>query len=144
MAGYWKYSNKTPAPFYICIGLVDSVLRTKILGNRLGILTYILITMDYYFFVFVFQRSTFNLEKTKAFVKENFWFIPSSNRIYLLRKCFSNYVYLKDMYIKLKGVGKLLSVSLLTILLICKFINITAIFTKNFFKVFKVCIQLSV
>ena len=36
VTGYWKCSNKTPTP--ICIGLVDAVLRLKILGNRVGIL----------------------------------------------------------------------------------------------------------
>ena len=39
LAGYWKFINKTPTPIQICIGLVDAVLRSKILGNnRLGIL----------------------------------------------------------------------------------------------------------
>ena len=39
VAGYIKCSNKTPTPAKKCIGLVDVVLRSKILGNRLGILT---------------------------------------------------------------------------------------------------------
>ena len=46
----------------------------------------------------------------------------TSNRIHSLRNCFSNYVYLKDMYITLKGIGKILFVSVLGILLICKFL----------------------
>ena len=37
VAGCWKFSNKTPAPIQICVGLVDAVLESKILGNRLGI-----------------------------------------------------------------------------------------------------------
>ena len=33
-AGYWKCNSKTLMP--ICVGLVDTALRPKILGNRLG------------------------------------------------------------------------------------------------------------
>ena len=68
--------------------------------------------------------------KTKAFIRRNFWFTPS-NRIYLLQNCFSNYVYLKDMYLSLKGIGKILFVSVLRILLICKTLNFTATFTNK-------------
>ena len=53
------------------------------------------------------------------------------NRIYFLGNCFSNYVYLKDMYITLKGIGKILFVSVLRILLICIFLDFTAAFTKK-------------
>ena len=49
-------------------------------------------------------------------------------------------VYLKDMYITLKGTGKILFVLVLRILLICKFLNFTADFTKKV-KLSKVCIQ---
>ena len=35
------------------------------------------------------------------------------------------------MYITLKGIGKILFVSLLRILLICKFLNFTAVFIKT-------------
>ena len=52
--------------------------------------------------------------------------LHTSNRIYLLPNCFSNYVYLKDIYLSLKGIGKILFVSLLKILLICKTLNFTA------------------
>ena len=48
-----------------------------------------------------------------------------------LRNGFSNYIYLKNMYITLKGIGKILFVSLLRILLICKFLNFTAVFIKT-------------
>ena len=57
-----------------------------------------------------------------------------SNWIYLLQKCFSNYVYLKDTYITLKGIEKILFVLVLRILLICKFLNFTANFTKKTFE----------
>ena len=32
MAGYWKCSNKTPAPILMCIDLVDAMLWPKILS----------------------------------------------------------------------------------------------------------------
>ena len=39
VAGYWNCSNKIPKPIKICIGLVDTLLRPKILVSKLGILT---------------------------------------------------------------------------------------------------------
>ena len=50
VTGHWKFSNKAPAPIWLCIGLVEAVLRPKILGGRLVIPTKILIIMDYYWF----------------------------------------------------------------------------------------------
>ena len=35
---YWKSGNKTPTSIQICIGLVETVLGSKILGSGLGIL----------------------------------------------------------------------------------------------------------
>ena len=67
----------------------------------------------------------------------------TSNRIYFLRNCFSNYVYLKDMYMHLKGTGKILLVEVLRNLLISKTLTFTTAFTK-IIKVSKVCIQFSV
>ena len=100
-------------PIQIWISLVDPVPRPKILGNRLGILTQILIAMSYiYIQVQPIQQDT-------------------SNRIYLLPDCF--YVNL-DLYITLKGTGKIPFVSVLRILLICKFLNIMAVFTEKFSK----------
>ena len=55
----------------------------------------------------------------------------TSNRIYLLRNCFSNYVYLKDTYIIFEGIGKILFLLVLAIILISKFLNFTAMFTKT-------------
>ena len=48
---------------------------------------------------------------------------------------FFNYIYLKDMYIILKGIKKILFASVLRVLLICKFLNFTKII-----KLSKVCI----
>ena len=80
------------------------------------------------------------IRKKKHLLGNIFGSPHTSNRIYLLRNCFSNYVYLKDMYLSLKGIGKILFVSVLRILLICKTLNFTAAFTKKI-KVSKVCIQ---
>ena len=55
----------------------------------------------------------------------------TSNWIHSLRNCFSNYVYLKDMYITLKGIGKVLFVSVFRILLIRKFLNFMAACTQK-------------
>ena len=46
----------TPTPIQIFIGFVDSILRSKILGNRLGILTQILIVMDYFFYLYISDK----------------------------------------------------------------------------------------
>ena len=54
-------SAVTPTPMQIFIGFVDAILRSKILCNRLRILTQILIAMDN--FIYIFQTSTFNLGK---------------------------------------------------------------------------------
>ena len=43
----------TPTPIYIFIGFADAILRSKILGNRLGVLTWVLIVMDYFFYVYI-------------------------------------------------------------------------------------------
>ena len=54
---------------------------------------------------------------------------------------FLNFVYLKDMYITLKVLEKFVCLSV-RILLICKFLNFTAAFTKKN-KLSKFCIQFS-
>ena len=43
----------TPTPMQIFIGFADAIHRSKILDNRLGILTQILITMGYYFYLYI-------------------------------------------------------------------------------------------
>ena len=58
ITGYLKQSNETPTS----IGLVDVVLSAKMFGNRLSILTTVLIVIDYFFRC---QKSTFNLENNK-------------------------------------------------------------------------------
>ena len=51
VAGYWKCSNTNTN--YIFIGFVNAILRSKILGNRLGILKQILIAMYYLFYLHI-------------------------------------------------------------------------------------------
>ena len=53
----------------IGIGLVDVAVQAKILGNKLCILTKILILMDYFL---KYQRSTFNLENNKSMCQRYF------------------------------------------------------------------------
>ena len=81
----------------------------------------------------VIQRSTVNLEKKKKYLSGKiFGSLHTSNWIYFLWNCFSNYVYLNDMYITLKRIEKILFVLVLRILLNCKFLNFTAVFAYNF------------
>ena len=71
----------------ICKGLVEAVLRRKILDNRQGNLTPILIAMNY-FFLCIFQRSTLNLEKKKYLLRKIVSAPHMSNRMYLLQNVF--------------------------------------------------------
>ena len=43
----------TPTPIDIFVGFADAILRSKILDNRLDILTQILITMNYLFYFYI-------------------------------------------------------------------------------------------
>ena len=148
-ADYWKCSNKTPPSLEICIVLVGTLLRPKVLGNRPGILTWSLITMHYYFFFYIciFQRSTFDLEKKQKHLSRKICASPyTNNRTYLQWNSFSNYVNLKDVYITLKRIRKLLFVLALKVLLICKFLNFTSAFSnkRKEIKLSNICIQFSV
>ena len=46
----------TPTPIQIFIGFVDAILRSKILGNRLGVLMQILIAMNYFFYLYISDK----------------------------------------------------------------------------------------
>ena len=89
--------------------------------------------MDYYFFFCISEKYLQFRRKQKHLLKKNFGSSHTSNQIYLPTNCFSYYAYLKDMYITLKRVEKILFVSVLRILLICKILNFTAVFTKKNF-----------
>ena len=105
--------------------------QPKILGNRLGILTWILIAMDYYF-LFLYFREIPSIKKKKKHLSGKIFGSPHKhNRVYLKWNWFSNYVYLKAMHITLNGIGKNLFIPVLRIWLICKFLNFTVIFTKK-------------
>ena len=69
--------------------------------------------MDYYFLFYISRKYLQFRKKLKAFVKEIFDSPHTSNRINLPRNCFSNYLYLKDMYITLKEIEKILFVLVL-------------------------------
>ena len=82
-------------------------------------LTCILIAADYYFFFYISEKYLQFRKKQKHLLGKTFGSPHTSNQVYLLQNYFSNYVYLKDMYITLKGIEKTLFVSVLRILLIC-------------------------
>ena len=46
----------TPTPIQILIGFVDPILRSQILGKRLGILIQILIAMDDIFYLYILEK----------------------------------------------------------------------------------------
>ena len=130
--------------FYLYIS--DKYLQDKYLPKK-GI--DILISKT---FVFIFHHSMkmkllviLFIRKKKHLLGKIFGSPHTRNRIYLLQNCFPKYVYLKDVYITLKGkgIGKILFISVLRILLICKFLNFTAAFTEKI-KPSKVYIQFSV
>ena len=56
--------------------------------------------MDYYFFLIYFGGVPSLWKKTKVF----FWFTPFKLMDLFTAKLFLDYVYLKDMYITLKGI----------------------------------------
>ena len=98
-------------------------------------------------FLFLYFKELPSIQKKlKYLFGKIFGSLDTSNWIYLLRNYISNYVYLKDMYIALKGIRKILFASGLRILLVCKFVNFTTVFTKKLknIKLSKVCMQISV
>ena len=169
----WQVSENaaTPTLTQIFIGFVDVILRSKIFGNRLGILfdSNELFLLIIYFkqiptiqgkkiliwaisFIiksirkgieilvkrlFSFSIKVFNMKllvilfiRKKKHLLGNIFGSPHTiNWIYLLPNCFSNYIYLKDIYITLKGIEKrYLFVLVLRILLIRKFLSSTTTF----------------
>ena len=95
--------------------------------------------------IFIFEKCLQFRKKQKHLLGKMFGSPHTSNRIYLLRNCFSNYVYLKDMYIALKTTGKNLFVSMLRILLIyLQFFKTSPPSSLRKVKLSKVCIQFSV
>ena len=87
--------------------------------------------MDYSFFLFFNGSEKYlQFKKLQKHLVEKIFGSPhTSNRIYLPWNYFTNYVYLKDMCITFKEIGKILFVSILRILYIPHF---TAFFKKRF------------
>ena len=92
-----------------------------------------MVAMGYFFFFLnIFQESTFNLKQKQKYLWRNIFGSPhTSNRISLLRNFFSSYVYIKNVYITSKGIVKFLFVLVLRIFLICRFLYVTAVFTEK-------------
>ena len=115
--------------------IIKSITKViEILAKRLFSFSIIVFSMKLLVKLFI--------RKKKHLLGNIFGSLHTSNRISLLRNCFSNYVYVKDMHITLKGIEKMLFVSVLRILLICKYLNFTTTFTKKN-QTFQVCIQFS-
>ena len=97
--------------------IIKSITKgIEILAKRLFSYSIIVFTMKLLVILFI--------RKKKYLLENIFGSLHKSNRIYLLQNCFSNYVYLKDIYITLNGIGKIFFVSVLRILLICKFLKL--------------------
>ena len=114
------YFGKVPSVYEkrsILIWTINFILKIirkgiEILAKRLFSFSIIVFNMKLLVILFI--------RKIKHVIGKIFGSPHTSNWIYLLRNCFSNYVYLKDTYITLKGIGKTLFVSVLRILLISK------------------------
>ena len=74
-------------------------------------------------FLYISEKYLQFREKQKHLLKKIFGSPYTRNLIFLLWNFFSNSVYLKDVYIILKRIRKILLVLVLRILLICKFLN---------------------
>ena len=62
-------------------------------------------------FLFLYFREVPSIQKKQKHLLIQIFDSPyTSNRIYLLRNCFSSYFHAKDMYINMKGIGKILFV----------------------------------
>ena len=129
-------SAATPTPIQIFIDFVDTILRSKILGNRLGILTQILIAMDYFFYLYlsdkclqfrgkkyinlsnqfhykIYNERDRNIRKTFVFIFHHSIYHEAAGCTFSKEKKGFYKEYLKRMYIILKGIGKILFVSVL-------------------------------
>ena len=132
VVSYWKVI-KHQRPCKYTLVLQTPYFSPKYFGKRLGIiLTWILIARDYFFFIF--QRSTFNLEKNKRICCRKLFVHPIQ---------VTRYTYCEIVFQTIQT-GKILFVSVLSIMLICQFLNFTAVFTMKNFKFSKVCIQFPV
>ena len=77
----------TPTPIYIFINFVGAILRSKILDNRLGILTQILITMDYFVSLYILDIQLQFREKSILIWAINLIIKSIRKEIEILAKC---------------------------------------------------------
>ena len=77
-----------PTPISIFIGFADAIRRSKILEKRLGILTQILITMDYFFYLYILDIYLQFREKIILIWAINFIIKSIRKRIEILEKSF--------------------------------------------------------
>ena len=125
---YFLYISDKYHQFRMLIWAINFIIKSimkgiQILVKRLSSFSTIVFSMKLLVILFI--------RKTKHLLGDIFGSHHTNKRIYLLRYCFSNYVYLKDMYITLKGIGKILFASVLRTLLICKFLDFTTVFIKK-------------
>ena len=123
----------------IKFGAINLIIKrikkgTEVLAKPL--FSFSMIVCNLKFLVMLFIRKSISQGKL-------FGSLHTSNRMQLLPNCFSNYLSLNDMYMSLKEIGNILFVSVLRILLICKTLKVTVVFTKKI-NVSKVCLQFSV
>ena len=84
----------------ICITLAEVVLWPKILGNRVCILTFVYKAMDYFFRR---QKSASNLENNKCMCQRDLFVCHLTG---FTHSGIFFWVYFKDIYSTLKGLGK--------------------------------------
>ena len=107
------------------INFIIKSIRKRIEILAKSLFSFSIIVFNMKFLVILFMR------KSITSSKKLFGSLHTSNRIYLMRNCFSNSAYLKDMYLSLKGTEQIMFVSMLRILLIFKTLNFSATFTNK-------------
>ena len=128
-----KQLNNNNSFFFTCSFLYRKIYI--LLENLSGKAQFILLRLQYsfingfLFFLYISERYLHFRREIKAFVKEVFRSPDTSNRIYLLRNCFQTIYISKICTYPLKELENFRSV--LIILLICKFLNFTAVFVKK-------------
>ena len=78
----------TQTPIQIFIGFVDAMLQSKILSNRLSILTQILIAMDYLFYLYISDKYLQIREKRYINLANQFHYKKYNERDRIISKTF--------------------------------------------------------
>ena len=129
-----KQLNNNNIFFLLVVFSIEKIIFCqKTYLEKLSLYCYVcstVLSMDSYcFFLYISERYLHFRREIKAFVKEVFRSPDTSNRIYLLRNCFQTIYISKICTYPLKELKNFRSV--LIILLICKFLNFTAVFVKK-------------